>query len=354
MKKTNMGVGLIFVLLFISSVTHSQNLIVGTKIAEPFVVKEANGKWSGVSFELWNEIADEMNVEYTIKQYDLEGLIDAVSKGEVDIGVSPLTITADREKIFDFSHPYYITGLAIAVPAKDEGGVFSVIGRFLSTEFLGTLLILLSILGGVGALAWFFERRRNKEDFGGSTAEGLFSGVWWAAVTMTTVGYGDKAPKTVGGRIVGLIWMFAALIIISGITAAITSALTVKQLDSQIQGLNDLRRANVGSVNGSSSEEFLRGEKLVSKLFDKPIDAVNALAKGKIDAVVYDAPILKYLIKSQNLNKKIKVLPSNLQPQHYGFSLPSGSKIREKVNQILLEKTNESQWQDVIFNYFGD
>jgi ABC-type amino acid transport substrate-binding protein len=148
--------------------------------------------------------------------------------------------------------------------------------------------------------------------------------------------------------------MFAALIIISSITAAITSALTVKQLDSQIQNINDLRYSSVGTVSGSSSEEFLKKERVVSKLYDKSIDALNALANGKIDAVVYDAPILKFLIKSNNYTGKLKVLRTNLQPQHYGFSLPYNSEIREQVNQILLAKVEGSEWQDLIFNYFGE
>ncbi len=331
-----------------------EQLIVGTKVAEPFVIKSPNGEWDGLAMNLWEKIAREMNVEYKIKQYDLEGLIDAVSKGEVDIGVSPMTITAEREKSFDFSHPYFITGLSIAIPAKDESTVFTIIGRFLSSEFLETVLLLVLILGIVGTLTWLFERKKNQEQFGEGTTKGLLSGFWWAAVTMTTVGYGDKAPKTLGGRVVGLVWMFAALIIISGITAAITSALTVTQLDSQIQNINDLRYSSVGTVSGSSSEQFLKKERVVSELYDKPIDALNALANGKIDAVVYDAPILKFLIKSNNFTGKLKVLRTNLQPQHYGFSLPYNSEIREQVNQVLLAKVQESEWQDVIFNYFGE
>jgi len=57
---------------------------------------------------------------------------------------------------------------------------------------------------------------------------------------MTTVGYGDKAPVTLAGRVVGLLWMPASIILISGFTAAIASALTVGQLDHSISGLDDL------------------------------------------------------------------------------------------------------------------
>ena len=107
---------LVFLFLLITvSTFYSQDsknqLIVGTKVAEPFVVKSEGGEWSGVAISLWENIAREMNVEYKIQEYDLEGLIKAVSEGEVDIGVSPMTITAEREKLLDFSHPYFITGL---------------------------------------------------------------------------------------------------------------------------------------------------------------------------------------------------------------------------------------------------
>ena len=49
---------------------------------------------------------------------------------------------------------------------------------------------------------WLFERKANAEQFGGSPARGLGAAFWWSAVTMTTVGYGDKAPQTKGGRLV--------------------------------------------------------------------------------------------------------------------------------------------------------
>ena len=73
----------------------------------------------------------------------------------------------------------------------------------------------------VGVVMWLGERRRNQAQFGGTAAHGIGAGLWWSAVTMTTVGYGDKAPVTILGRLLGLVWMFAAIIIISSFTAAI-------------------------------------------------------------------------------------------------------------------------------------
>jgi polar amino acid transport system substrate-binding protein len=99
---------------------------------------------------------------------------------------------------------------------------FGFIWQFVSFPLLKVVTALGLVLLVVGALIWACERRQNPQHFGGN-AKGVLSGFWWAAVTMTTVGYGDKVPVTIGGRIIGLLWMFTAIILISGFTASITT-----------------------------------------------------------------------------------------------------------------------------------
>ena len=62
--------------------------------------------------------------------------------------------------------------------------------------------------------------------------ETLWDGIWWAVVTVTTVGYGDLTPKTVGGRVVGIVLMFVGISFLSLLTAAIASKF-VKQERSE-------------------------------------------------------------------------------------------------------------------------
>ena len=121
-------------------------------------------------------------------------------------------------------------------------------------KVIATLTLLLL---GVGMLVWWFEHKKNPQQFNGSAARGIGSGFWWSAVTMTTVGCGDKAPITVAGRILGLIWMLVAIIIISSFTAAITSSLTVTQLESVIKGPEDLPKVTVGTTANTTSESYL-------------------------------------------------------------------------------------------------
>jgi hypothetical protein len=100
------------------------------------------------------------------------------------------------------------------------------------------------LLLALGTLMWWFERKRNQEQFGGGTEAGIGSSFWWSAVTMTTVGYGDKAPITFGGRVVAFLWMLIAIIIVSVFTATITSTLTVAHLDVPVKGPQDLPKGS--------------------------------------------------------------------------------------------------------------
>ncbi len=92
-----------------------RKLVVGTKEAPPFALKNADGTWSGISIELWKAIADELQLEYEFREFDLKGLLEGVRNKSLDAAVAALTITTEREKSFDFTHSFYTTGFGIAV-----------------------------------------------------------------------------------------------------------------------------------------------------------------------------------------------------------------------------------------------
>jgi len=344
----------LFALFSIHSLAaQNKKIIVGTKVAEPFVIINEAGKWSGISFDLWNKISEELNVDFEIKQFDLEGLTNAVKKGEIDIAVSPLTITSEREKDFDFTHSYFSTGLSIAVSNDTNNDFVNFAKNIFSIQFIKVIAFIFLALVVVSLLVWFFEKEKNKSEFGSEKFKGLGSSFWWAVVTMTTVGYGDKAPRTIGGRTVAIIWMFAGLIMISGFTAAVASVLTIEKLDVEINSLSDLHNSRVGTIKGSSSEEFLV-QNGVNFITIKSIDeCIEFIENNKIDAFIYDEPILKYFIKSQNISNKINILPIILDPIHYAFALPTNSPLREDINRILLREIDEVKWKETINSYIG-
>lgn len=345
-------VNLLFYSIILSKVTDDK-IIVGTKIAEPFVIQSSDGSWNGISFELWNNIAKDLNIEYEVRSYNLENLIKAVANNKIDIAVSPLTITSEREKLFDFTHAYYTTGLSIAVKNKSEDDVFSIVKNIFSIKFVKVVLLIILVLFAVGFIVWLFERKKNADEFGDGLSKGLGSSFWWAAVTMTTVGYGDKSPKTFGGRAIALVWMFAGLIIISGFTAAIASALTVKQLDVGINSPEDLYEVRVGTVRGSSSEEYLTQNGYDFITVSNIEEGISGVRENRIDAFVYDAPILKYYIKTENISNEVQVLSIILDPINYAFALPTNSPYRELINRVLLREIDKNSWTQTINSYIG-
>lgn len=328
-------------------------ILVGTKQAPPFAIKLEDGTWTGISIELWKQVAAELGVTYRFVELDLESLLRAVERHEVDVGVGAITINASREQRMDFTHPFYSTGIAIAVAPHQHGGLWTTLGRFVSGDFAKIVVALLGLLGLIGLLVWLAERRRNASQFGGGPVHGIGAGLWWSAVTMTTVGYGDKAPVTVWGRGLALVWMFAALIVTSLFTASITSALTLERLESSVKGPEDLGRASVTTIAGSTSAAYLARREIDFRRAPDVLAGMRAVAAGDVDAIVYDAPILKYTAK-HSLGDAVLVLPTTVRRQDYGFALPPGSPLREPINRALLAELARDRYRALVEHYLGE
>jgi polar amino acid transport system substrate-binding protein len=331
-----------------------EKMIVATKHAPPFAMKNVNGEWHGVSIDLWREMAEELGIEYEFKEVSLKDMLTGLEKGEYDAAVAALTITADRESKMDFTHPFHSSGLGIAVASDSKSSVLSILLPIFSQRFLKALMWLSLVLFATGFAVWFFERKKNPEQFGSGHSKGIFDSFWWSATTMTTVGYGDRAPTTLGGKIMGMIWMFTSVIIISSFTASIASSLTTARIETMVQGEQDLDRVKVATVLNSTSEAYLKSI-FVRKMTTYPNvnDAMQALAKGECDAVVYDAPIIRYLLQ-EPWAESLAILPRNILRQDYGIALPSKSELREPINHELLLRVQTKEWEDGLNKYMDN
>ncbi len=335
------------------SLPTERTLIIGTKEAAPFSMKGADGRWQGISIDLFERIAAEQGWRYEYRELPLADLLLGVEQGTLDAVVAALTITPEREAALDFSHPFSSSGLGIAVPRNAKTGLMRIVRSLFSSGFWKVLCALTLILLVAGTLVWLFERHKNPEEFGGGLLRGLGHAFWWSAVTMTTVGYGDKSPRSLGGRIVALVWMFASVIIISGFTAAIASSLTLGSMSAKVSGPEDLRRVRVTTLGGTTSADYLRDEQIRFQTVATVEEAVALLATDATDAVVYDAPILQYLCQTGK-RSGLLVLSETFQRQDYGIALPPGSPLREPLNQAILEQLRSPWWQDVLYRYLGE
>jgi len=174
---------------------------------------------------------------------------------------------------------------------------------------------------------------------------------------MTTVGYGDVAPRSPAGRLVAIAWMFVSLFLVSWFTASMASILTAERLDTGsggfvVRGPDDLRRLHVAVIAGTSSEDYLKRRQI--DYIRVPLkDLLKVLLAGRVQAVLADAPYLRYTARSEAYAGKITVLPQTFQTEPYGIALRDGSPWRKLVDRALLHRIAAPAWRDLIYRYLG-
>lgn len=325
-----------------------KKVIIGLTETPPFVVTD-NDSYSGLSIASWEMVNQQLSLDYEYKNYpDLTALLQAVENGEVDFSINPVTVTDLRMERVNFSQPYFISHTAIA--KQREHFVWRLLKNLWSWKFLSALLLLLGVISLFGLLVWLFERKRNPEEFGGG-AKGLAQGFWWSAVTMTTVGYGDKSPRTAGGRFVGFIWMFLAIIIISSLTAGIASALTVQSINDRISSVSDLERFHVVTVRNSGSQEFLDQYDIRYTATDNRQQGFDVLQKDPEAVFIYDLPILQHEIEKQGIGDDVEVLQTTLKKDYYSYSFPKDSPWLSIINPELVKTLKTMEWRTLIRDY---
>jgi polar amino acid transport system substrate-binding protein len=261
-------------------------------------------------------------------------------------------VTASRESMLDFSQPYYVTGLGIAV-SRSGPPIWNQIGRtFLSFGFLQAVLALLGIAVVVALLIWMFERRHN-EDFGGGTLRGIGSSMWWSAEAMTQASTGFRGPKTLPGRVVAIVWMVASIITVAVFTAGVTTALTTRKLEGMVREVEDLGRVRVGAVAGSATTEYLLANRIRFRGFTTPEEGLTALQTGAIDAFVYDKPLLAWTVL-QRFASTVDVLELDFDPQYYAAAFQPESKLRKPFDIAVLEEIKSVWWKQTLFRYLGE
>lgn len=321
-----------------------KTLVIGTISLPPYAMKTSGGVWNGVAIDLLHSVAQELNATTRIIEFDTRAdLEEALIKGEVDL-TPCFGITEAFEKKFDFSIPYLQSGTVVAMRVGSSYTWDRVTEIFFSIYSHKTGVIFFLSWLVAGFLVWFFERKRNAEVFGKRLVEGVGNGIWWASVTMTTVGYGDKAPKTIGGRIVAVIWMFCAIIMITGFTATMASSLAVSEIKNTIHSYHDLQNYRVGVLNNSSLTKHLHNYGITPTPFQSIQEGLKEVTEKKIDVFVSEENILKYTIK-QDFSDSLQVQSKTIDHFFLGMAMAPKSQLLEPFNRALLKVVATEEWK---------
>jgi ABC-type amino acid transport substrate-binding protein len=324
--------------------TAERPLVVGTHEVPPFVIRNADGSWDGISMATWRHVADELGLRYQVRDFPVKQLLDS---GEPDVIVS-LNILPEREEKLDLTHAFYSTGLAIAVPPKPGHGIGHALRKVLTPGFGLVALVVFALLLAMGALMWLVERRANDKAFGGKS--GWLTGLLWAIETV--VHYKNTTHATRTGRVLGIVWAMSGVVLISGLTARLSSEATMDELTTAVAGPDDLHRVRVGTVRPSQGALYCDRRGLACSDFLDARAALDALAGHKVDAVVYEAPILQYFARTTHAGR-IKVLPGTFDNHGYGFGLRLGSPLRKKLDIALLRYSQSDAYRSLLASYLG-
>lgn len=328
--------------------TENDTLIIGVAGSEPFVFEEV-GK--GIAVEIWDEIADKRSWNYKYVPFEnVEDALHELNRGVVDVVVGPISITSNRMENMRFSQPFYNSSISI-LSLEVEKGFWQKVKPLFSTKLLIAIGIFLLILSIVGSLLWLAERKESPEQFPKGPLQGIGTGMWLAIVTMTTTGYGDKAPITLLGRIITGAWMVISIIFATSMVAGIASILTLSSLDSTtISTIEQLWGRKVATISGSTSEDFLNKSKVKIVGVSNLNEAIERLEKKEVEAVVFDRPQLLHYLKNNN-TERYYISKAEYSKQGYGFAFRTNSELILSVNRTLLELA-ENQQTERIINYY--
>ncbi len=315
----------------------TKTLKVGVAGSPPFVIKTSD-QIQGISLELWREIAYKSQLSYQlVPQSNVREGINAVNQGKLDVLIGPISVTAQRLEKVTFTQPYFQSKIGLLVNSESPT-LWSRVRPLFRNAILSSLGILLIALFTVGNLLWLTEHRRNDRQFPKAYLPGVANGMWFALVTLTTVGYGDKAPITKSGRTITSIWMLITMVAASSLTAGIAAALTIFLSGETTERFSDpeaIEDARIAIIEGTTGQIWAEDHNARLVKTENLSEAVQQVLTGKAEGVAFDVPALQYYLH-QNPKLPLKISSITFATEDYAFALPIGNSLLHELNIDLV------------------
>ncbi|KAG5837090.1 hypothetical protein ANANG_G00235570 [Anguilla anguilla] len=384
-----------------TSALENRTVVVTTIMEGPYVMLkknwemyEGNDQYEGYCVDLASEIAKHIGIKYKISivpdgKYGARdpetkiwnGMVGELVYGKAEIAVAPLTITLVREEVIDFSKPFMSLGISIMIkkPQKSKPGVFSFLDPLayeiwmcIVFAYIGVSVVLF-LVSRFSPYEWHTEEPEEGTDGQPSDQPpnefGIFNSLWFSLGAFMQQGC-DISPRSLSGRIVGGVWWFFTLIIISSYTANLAAFLTVERMVSPIESAEDLAKQTeiaYGTLDSGSTKEFFRRSKIAvyEKMWTymksaEPTVFTKTTAEG-VARVRKSKGKYAFLLEStmneyteQRKPCDTMKVGGNLDSKGYGVATPKGSQLRNAVNlavlklneQGLLDKLKNKWWYD--------
>lgn len=321
-----------FVIFFLSTIAFSEQV---NRFRVGVLENSNNQGIYHVASAVWENLSRQLSFDSTYQSYtSINAVFNALRAHKVDVVVGPVK-AQPRIKGVVFLSSYINDEVGVFIPYAPASfwQRFMPLLRIFGSTAIIVLIVLMII---VALIVWAAERKHNPQ-FANRPFKGIGDGFWFAIVTMTTVGYGDKSPITFLGRFVTTIWLFLMLFLLSAITAVITAELTgVKLAKFHSLTMGDLRGQKVVLLQGSRDATHLaRYYHCRPIVVDSLAEAIKLLEANKVAAGFLNRVNTRYYIHQ---HPKVDVQMTGLvfQNGRYAFAMRSDDKRVADLDEILL------------------
>lgn len=314
---------------------------IAIKPSGPFARME-KGQWKGLSVDLVRKLAKRLKFNYDFVSVEtITALLSMPEMKTTDMAIGAISLSSEREKVVDFSHPYFTTTQGILT--QENGSIIWFIAKRIIAVFIALAIAMY-------ALGFVVARLDPKDDI-----DNAHKGAWFTLVTFTTTGYGDLVPRNVASKIFAAFIMLSSMFMASGFTSYVTTTLTLEKLSGNAVTVADLasKRTKVVAVGGTTTSSLLNMLEINHSRVASPAAGMELVTTGKANAFVYDKAILDFMVLNSD-NESLTVHPLNRGMERYGIAFQANSELREQFNVEILAIINSSEWKQLSAQYFGN
>ena len=308
---------------------------------------------TGVIIDIWRDLEKRLGTETDFVRVDtFKRLLETLTAGETDVALGPIAITEERERIFDLTHPIVHSGLRVAVRQQETSGFLSAFKSLFSWQLLQLLGTVLLLALASGHLLWWFEHRSNPESFPPQYPRGMWEAIWWIASTVVAGGCDNKHVASGLGRTIAFAWMVGGIMLLAAFTSVLTATLTAEQVTGRVHGPKDLVGRTVGCSEAAVTVKEVRQRGGIVREFPKLNDALDALGRGEVEAVVGENQQMMVLLNQPD-RAGFKLVGPIFESFDYGLGLPNGSPLRERLNTAILRMREDGTMDRIREQWLG-
>jgi len=180
----------------------------------------------------------------------------------------------------------------------------------------------------------------------------MWEAIWWIASTVVAGGCDNKHVASGLGRTIAFAWMVGGIVLLAAFTSVLTATLTAEQVWGKINGPKDLVGRTVGCQESAVSVKEVRRRGGVAREFAKLDEALDVLREGGLDAVVGENQQMMFLL-NQPTNAELRLVGPIFETFDYGFGLPDGSPLRERLNTAILRMREDGTMERIREQWLG-